>query len=695
MKNGKERLVMFISRWNNKAFTLVELMVVIGIIGVLAAIAIVGMTIYQSQARDSQRAAGTTAIVESLEKYYQANGEYPGCSLLNRDIDTVGRMLGINPEALTAPDAPSRTNSLRCNADVENGTSIYMYTGDASSTCTNGPACLHWTLEYTKESDDSVIALDSRHRVSVDTAGVPLLNGSVESSTEVSLSWTEVLNAQSYTVQYSRTNTFTNAQTDSTDQQDINITDLSQGAIYYFRVNAVTSTGTSGWSNVRSLTLPIDDPDDPSIAAALSGTTVTGSAGAITCPADTTAQYQLRYRRTASDADGAWSAYNSWSTNRVYTISNAAQGYEYTFQAQARCTGPNASSSASQSGTDTVVVPIVTPNSATVTAALSGGTATGTLSAITCPSGTTAQYQMRTRTSVDSANLGSWTSYDAWDGTRTRSVAVSPGYRAGFQGQVRCYSAQDVSDPKLSNEASVVRAFGTPAAPSMSVTISGATATATAGAVACGTGSSAQYQIRTRHSNTSSNLGTYSGWSSWSSTRTRSDSVTQGYRRGYQAQARCVGDFNTSGTAASSEGTVVRGIATPAIPTYTGDTTWNAGYRYKMTYSTSCPSGTSLHSDGVQFYATGFSGKGRYPDTGYYKAPDEDLWYLGWNNNQTFEDVYYYARYRCSTSFTTSPYSANRSTKIDVFCAANRRTFDTYPRCDKYGQDWKAMPYGT
>ena len=121
---------------------------------------------------------------------------------------------------------------------------------------------------------------------------------------------------------------------------------------------------------------------------------------------------------------------------------------------------------------------------------------------------------------------------------------------------------------------------------------------------------------------------------------------------------------------------------------------WEAGYRYRMTYSTSCPSGTGVHSEKPQLYNTGFSGNYRYPRSGYYQIPTDELWWLGWNNNQTYEDVYYYARYRCSTSFATSPYSSNRTTKIDVRCAPHRRTFNTYPRCDTYGQDWQAMPYG-
>jgi prepilin-type N-terminal cleavage/methylation domain-containing protein len=686
---------MFSKVVSRNGFTLVEVIVAILIIAIIATLATIGFTSVQRQSRDAIRKASTVTMAESLEKYYDTHGEYPGCSLLNQNRSSVASLLGVNEDVLTTPNGAAGANSLRCNTDDESSTSIYTYTGDTSSTCTNGTACLYWTIEYAKEVDDSSVSIDSRRRVTVATSGTPVLNGSVESSTEVGLSWTSIANAQQYNVQYSTSNTFSGALSDSTDQISMNITDLSQGRMYYFRVNAVTATGTSPWSNTRTLTLPVDDPDDPAIVASISGTTVTGTAGAVVCAPGTTAQYQLRYRRTASDTDGAWSSYSTWSTGRTYSISNASQGYEYTFQAQARCAGVSATSGVGTSGTDTVIVPIETPGAPALTAALSGSTATGTLAAVTCPSGTSAQYQMRVRTSVDSANYGMWSSYDTWDGTRTRSVTVNPGYRAGFQGQVRCYSAADISDPKASNEASVVRVFAAPTAPSISVALSDSTATATAGAVTCGSGSTAQYQFRTRHGSTSA--GSWGSYSSWSTTRTRSDSVSQGYRRGYQVQARCVGDFNASGAAASAEGSTVRGIAAPAAPTWTGDTTWNAGYRYRITYSTSCPSGTSVHSEGVQFYNTGFSGTYRYPSSGYYVAPTDDLWYLGWARTppQVAEDVYHYARYRCASAYATSGYSANRTTRVDVTCASSRRSYSASPRCDNHGQNWQAMPYGT
>lgn len=60
-----------------KGFTLVELLIVIVVIGILAAITLVAYNGVQQKARDASRQSALNTIEKGLEMYYIANGSYP------------------------------------------------------------------------------------------------------------------------------------------------------------------------------------------------------------------------------------------------------------------------------------------------------------------------------------------------------------------------------------------------------------------------------------------------------------------------------------------------------------------------------------------------------------------------------------------------------------------------------------------
>ena len=59
-----------------KGFTLIEIIVVMGIIGILAAAATLGFSTQQASARDTRRFTDVRNISDSLEFYFEDNGKY-------------------------------------------------------------------------------------------------------------------------------------------------------------------------------------------------------------------------------------------------------------------------------------------------------------------------------------------------------------------------------------------------------------------------------------------------------------------------------------------------------------------------------------------------------------------------------------------------------------------------------------------
>src|SRR5438132_1966579 len=61
----------------SQGFTIVELLIVIVVIGILAALVIVQFTNVQARARDAERKSDIRALQSKVAEYYALNGNYP------------------------------------------------------------------------------------------------------------------------------------------------------------------------------------------------------------------------------------------------------------------------------------------------------------------------------------------------------------------------------------------------------------------------------------------------------------------------------------------------------------------------------------------------------------------------------------------------------------------------------------------
>ncbi len=94
----------------SRGFTIVELLIVIVVIGILAAITIVAYNGIQGRARDAQRVSAMTNLKTAIELYGVDNGFYPLCAG-NFACTSTGAYSPINLLPMTPPMANDPINT--------------------------------------------------------------------------------------------------------------------------------------------------------------------------------------------------------------------------------------------------------------------------------------------------------------------------------------------------------------------------------------------------------------------------------------------------------------------------------------------------------------------------------------------------------------------------------------------------------
>ena len=147
------------TRTKQNGFTIVELLIVIVVIGILAAITIVAFNGVQARARDSERVSEIKSIHKKLEIYHAEKGYYPtSTQMMNA---TFRQDMGLSVGTLTPPGSGSSLGYCWSNAPDR-----YCYVSrravpvagnyDCTGSVDPNETCISYALSYRLESNPTV-----------------------------------------------------------------------------------------------------------------------------------------------------------------------------------------------------------------------------------------------------------------------------------------------------------------------------------------------------------------------------------------------------------------------------------------------------------------------------------------------------------------------------------------------------------
>lgn len=136
------------SKISQKGFTIVELLIVIVVIGILAALVLNTFSGVQKRARDTERQTDVNAMATQLEAYYNTAGGYPQAAQIDTEAEAVALLKGIDAGALHAPGQGFSLSAINNPTKDQYG---YMALNSTGGACIVNDACSEFTLHYFKE----------------------------------------------------------------------------------------------------------------------------------------------------------------------------------------------------------------------------------------------------------------------------------------------------------------------------------------------------------------------------------------------------------------------------------------------------------------------------------------------------------------------------------------------------------------
>lgn len=151
-----------------QGFTIVELLIVIVVIGILAALVITTYNGIQQKGRNTERTTDLKALQGQLEAYYAQNGAYPdsndlGTSSANNVTFIQSKMKGLDKEALRDPKAATGNYAMLSSTTASATEYAYFPSQDDGTTAcsdANGD-CTKYVLTAKQEGGGADIVMNS------------------------------------------------------------------------------------------------------------------------------------------------------------------------------------------------------------------------------------------------------------------------------------------------------------------------------------------------------------------------------------------------------------------------------------------------------------------------------------------------------------------------------------------------------
>ncbi|HEY1063760.1 MAG TPA: type II secretion system protein [Candidatus Saccharimonadales bacterium] len=146
---------------DQRGFTIVELLIVIVVIGILAALVITTYGGIQAKGRDSQRQSDIKILHSQIELFYADHNFYPAVADLNNATWRTANMKGLDIEAMVDPSAADGDSDLSSTAASSTNKNVYGYvatgcSGTAEPDTGSTDQCTGYTLSTYLEAAKKV-----------------------------------------------------------------------------------------------------------------------------------------------------------------------------------------------------------------------------------------------------------------------------------------------------------------------------------------------------------------------------------------------------------------------------------------------------------------------------------------------------------------------------------------------------------